>query len=111
MAAIVGCGDGFQWNAPWISGFKRERRSVGILPVVLCACCLGTVGETPTGQPPRRRRYSRSLLRPNRYFITLLAACFEALIHGLRIFRRDGYLLVLLSELLVDEGDGVIARR
>src|SRR6202140_548911 len=41
----------------------------------------------------------------------LLAGCFEALIHGLGIFRRDRYFLVLLSELLVDEGDGVIARR
>ena len=35
----------------------------------------------------------------------------EALIDGLGFFRGDGYLLVLLAQFFLDEGDSVVARR
>src|ERR1700686_4058319 len=87
--------------------------------VVAPASCRSSCVRVASGPWARRPRDSRrdggatqdpcsvqtAILSP------LLAACFEALIHGLRIFRRDRYLLVLLSEFLVDEGDGVIAGR
>src|ERR1700687_4648962 len=94
--------------------------SVGLRESVVappsCGRSCGRVAPGRGARPPRDSRrdggatqdlcsIQTDILSP------LLAGCFEALIHGLGIFRRDRYFLVLLSELLVDEGDGVIARR
>src|ERR1700692_175495 len=95
-------------------GSVGSRESV-VAPASCRPSCV-RVASGAWGSPPRDSRRdggATQISTPVQTAILspLLAACFEALIHGLCIFRRNGYLLILLSEFLVDERDGVSGRR
>src|ERR1700752_4640831 len=84
--------------------------------VPLGVCWPPESGNSAVSGVRGRSRSSRNgdLLRPRRYFTKaerLVGGRFEALVHGLRVFRGDRYLLILFAQLFLNEGDGVIAGR
>ena len=108
MPAIVGCRDGFQSRAPWVG--SEETLFSGVEPGMH-----EPAGPAPSNgvfyqqkRGPRRPRDSR---QDAGAILNYSPPAVEALVYGLRVLRSDCYFLFLLAHFLVNERDGVVARR